>query len=1000
MRSSQRYINAVCVLVCMLLFVGTAAAQQQDIRGTVTDAADGSPLPGANVSVPGTTIGTATDVDGQYSIQVPSDADSLMFSFVGYQTQTVAIQGRSVIDVALVSSAQALSELVVVGYGQQQERDVTGVVQKVNASEFNTGNVVSPEQLISGKVAGVQISSTSGAPGASSFIRIRGATSVNADSEPLFVIDGVPIDNDGNQAARNPLNFLNPGDIANVTVLKDASATAIYGSRGANGVIIIETKDADEGISSISYTGSVSGFNVSDRVDVLDADQFRQIVQERAPSQMSLLGIADTDWQEAVERQAIAHEHNLSISRGYDDSNFRLSLGFLDQEGVLQTSETRRLSFSFKFNQDLLDDRLTIRSSLRGSKTDNRFEPGLVGSSASFAPTQPIRDVNSEFGGFFEWDQPGLGLAENNPVASYILTDNTGETNRALGNIEAEVDVPYVEGLTARLKAGFDIQEGEREFFAPTFLKGQAEAEDRAGQVDRANFTRVNELLDAFLTYDRTFESIESKFNATAGYSWQEFHAEFPEFTARGLNNNFLGPNSTDPVSDSENTNTFVTEIPNRLISGFGRFNYTFKDRYLFTFTVRRDGSSRFGPENQWGTFPSTALAWRVHQEPFFPESDLLSTLKLRGSWGVTGNQEIGDFLFSSLWTPGGPQAQVQFGDDFVSTIRPSAADETLKWEETTTWNVGVDYGLLDGRFSGSFEYYIKDTEDLLFSVPAPGGANLSDRVLTNIGEMRNEGFEFSINGLVLTTNDFSWNAQFNASTNSNELLSVTRAGEGIPTGGISGGVGNTIQIIREGEAINSFFVLRHKRDDNGDPLTDGVDHNGDGAANDLDMYVDQNGDGVINEADRVVGESPQPDWILGHTSRMTYQNVDFSFTMRAHLGNHAYNNVASNMGHFSRLTDFAPSNLQTSVLTTEFSNPQFFSDYYVEDASFLRLDNVTLGYTVKSLPSINQVRIYGTIQNAFVLTGYSGPDPEVIGIDNNLYPRSRTFTAGLSVRL
>ena len=999
MRSSQRYSTILLVLVCMVLTAGTAAAQQQ-ISGTVTDGEDGSPLPGANVSVPGTTVGTATNVDGQYRLQVPAGADSLQFSFVGYQTLAVAIQGRTTIDVALQPSAQALTELVVVGYGQQQERDVTGVVQKVDASEFNTGNVVSPEQLISGKVAGVQITSTSGAPGASSFIRIRGATSVNADSEPLFVIDGVPIDNDGNQASRNPLNFLNPSDIANITVLKDASATAIYGSRGANGVIIIETKNAEEGASSVTYNGSLSGFRVADRVDVLGGDQFRQVVQERAPSQMSLLGIADTDWQEAVEREAVAHEHNLSISRGYEDSDFRLSLGYLDQQGVLQTSETQRLSFAFKFNQRLFDDRLTVRSSLRGSKTDNRFEPGLVGASASFAPTQPIRDVNSEFGGFFEWDQPGLELAENNPVAAYIHTQNRGEANRALGNIEAEYDVPYVQGLTARLVAGFDVQQGEREFFAPTFLKGQSEAGDRAGQIDRANFSRTNELLDAYLTYDRTFASIESKVNATAGYSWQEFHAEFPEFTARGLNNNFLGPNSTDPVGTSENTNTFVTEIPNRLISGFGRFNYTFKDRYLFTFTVRRDGSSRFGPENQWGTFPSAALGWRAHQESFFEGIDVISNLKLRASWGVTGNQEIGDFLFSSLWTPGGPQAQIQFGDEFVSTIRPSAADETLKWEETTTWNIGLDYGLLDGRISGSLEYYLKDTNDLLFTVPVAGGANLSDRVLTNIGEMRNEGFEFSINGLVLTTNNFSWNAQFNASTNVNELLSVNRAGEGIPVGGISGGVGNTVQIIREGAAINSFLLFEHKRDNSGDPLTDNVDHNGDGAVSDLDMYVDQNGDGVINEADRVVSENPQPNWILGHTSRMTYSNFDLSFTLRAHLGNYAYNNVASNFGHFSRLTNFAPSNLQTSVLTTEFDDPQFFSDYYLEDASFLRLDNLTVGYTFDALPSVDRVRIYGAVQNAFVLTGYSGPDPEVVGIDNNLYPRSRTFTAGLNVRL
>lgn len=991
------------VLLGLALCVGTVAAQErQEISGTVTSADDNAPLPGANVAVPGRTIGTATNAQGQYTLRVPPDADSLRFSFVGFQPETVAIAGRTTIDVALAPSTQEIGELVVIGYGSQEERDVTGTVSRVSAGDLNQTANVSPDQALSGKIAGVQVSASSGAPGSQSYIRIRGATSVNADSQPLFVVDGIPLSNEPNTAGRNPLNFLDPGDIDNITVLKDASATAIYGARGANGVILIETKQAEGDGARISYSGSVSSSIVADNIDVLDRDEFVQVVQERAPSQVGRLGDADTDWQDAIQRDAFSQEHSLGVSRNYEDSDVRLSLSYLDQEGVLQTSSTERLSGSLRYNQILFDDQLTVRTNLRGAKTQDQFEPGMLGNAALFAPTQPIRDVNSEYNGFFEWDS---GNAESNPVAQYVMTSNIGENWRSLGNVEAEYEPNFVRGLSARLKLGYDVTTGEREFFAPSDLKSEALSAN-PGTVERASFTRTNTLLDAFLNYDRGLDPINSSVDVTAGYSYQEFHEEYPEFNAQGLGSDIFGPNSTEPASE---TNTSVTEIPNRLISGFLRANYTFLDRYLLTFTVRRDGSSRFGPENQWGTFPSGALAWRAHQEPFLEDVEVLSNLKFRVSWGKTGNQEIGDFLYEPLWVPGGPRAQIQFGDRFVSTVRPNAADETLKWEETTTTNVGVDYGFLDGRVTGSVEYYVKDTDDLLFTVPVAGGANLSDRVLTNIGSMRNEGVEVSLDGEVINTDDFSWNAQVNASTNSNELLQLNRSNaegfQGISTGFISGGVGNTIQILQEGEPINSFFTFRHKRDENGDPIYEDV--NGDGSINEQDLYRDLNGDDTINESDRTVTGSPQPDWVLGHTSQMTFRDFDFSFTLRAHVGQQVYNNVASNFGHFNNLRSFVPSNVHQSALENGFETPQYFSDVYVEDADFLRLDNVSLGYTVRSLPSINQLRIFARGSNLLVLTGYSGPDPEVggpgasnIGIDNQIYPRSRTFTAGVNIQM
>jgi len=989
------------VLLGLALCVGTVAAQErQEIAGTVTSADDNSPLPGANVSVPGTTIGTATNAQGQYSLRIPTEADSLRFSFVGFDAQTVAIGGRTTIDVALVPSARQIEELVVVGYGVQESGDVTGSVQGVSEESFNQGNVANAEELISGKVAGVNISQAGGAPGAGSQIRIRGASSVNADSSPLFVIDGVPISNEGNSAQRNPLNFLDPSDIEDVSVLKDASATAIYGSRGANGVIEITTKSGEGTEASLSYNGSVSSASVADRVDVLDADQFRRVVRQEEPSVLGLLGDANTDWQSAVERTAIAQEHSLGFSGGDESSNFRISLNYLDEQGVLYGENFERISGSFRYDRDFLDDDLTLRTNIRGAKQDRTFEPGVVGGSASMAPTQPVRDPDSPYGGFFEWSDEISGdqLATNNPVAAVVMTESTGQTYRSLGNVEAEYNLPFVEGLSTRLKLGYDVQEGENEFFQPSQLKGQADAGSEAGQVSRNNFSRLNTLLNAFLEYNREFEDISSEIDFMGVYEYQHFQSEFPSLSGRGLSFDFLRENSLDVVDDVENINGSVFETQHRLISGFGRLTYTFKNRYTAKVTLRRDGSSRFGPGNRWGTFPSASIGWRMHREPFLESADFLSNLKLRASWGVTGNQEFGNFAYLSTVTFGDAEALQQLGDEFVTTARPDAADPGLQWEETSTLNLAVDYGFFDGRLTGTVDYYQKNTDKLLFDVPIPGGSNLRDRLFTNVGSMENEGVEFTVDAQVLDRDDLSYNAQFTAATNDNEVTDVPRGGEaGIDVGGISGGVGNTIQKIREGAPINSFFVRRHKTNEDGEPVSDGP------GVSATDLYVDQNGDGEIGAADRVVGESPQPDWTFGHTSRATFQNFDLSVTLRAEVGNHVYNNVASNFGRLSRLTEFDPSNLHESVLTTRFNEGQFFSDYYVEDASFLRLDNISLGYNVptEAIPKVDGIRIYGAAQNVVTLTGYSGPDPEVPGgIDNQLFPRSRTVTAGVDVQL
>jgi iron complex outermembrane receptor protein len=518
--------------------------------------------------------------------------------------------------------------------------------------------------------------------------------------------------------------------------------------------------------------------------------------------------------------------------------------------------------------------------------------------------------------------------------------------------------------------------------------------------VSRSNPTEATGVLDAWLNYNGRINR-NGELDATAGYSYEKVTGEYPSFYARGLATDLLGLHGVPNASENVPT---VFDKENLLASFFARVNYTHLDRYILTLSMRRDGSSRFGPENQWGTFPAAALGWRVSEEPWFPTPNWMSELKLRASWGVNGNQAFSDYLWLPSYTYGGPFAQVQFGNSYVTTIRPSSVDRGIKWEETTSYNLGFDYGFLDNRINGSLEYYVKNTEDLIFNVTIPAGTNLSNNVTTNIGSLRNTGLELTVNGEVLRSQNrgLSWTASFNASTNKNRLLEINPFSAGTErflVGGISGGVGSTIQVLQPGAPVNSFYVLQHKRGANGMPLYEDADHNN--VINDLDLYVDVNGDGQITQDDRTIFHSSQPQWILAHTSNFGFRNFDLGFTMRAQLGNYVYNNVSSGQGFYNGLNNAGGLvNLHHSVLETNFAEPQFFSDYYVEDASFLRMDNITLGYTLPKIHAVQNARIYGTVQNVFLVTGYSGVDPEagLNGIDNNIYPRSRTFTAGVSI--
>jgi len=991
--------RVLCV-VALLIMSRPVAAQSGSIVGAVTAAETGQPVADVQIRVLGTSLGARTRDDGSYTIVVPAGTYTLRAMRIGYVPDSLAgvvvsAGAPTTADFQLTSSATLLRAVVSVGYGEQRARDLTGVVDQVTTEEFNTGRVVSPEELIQAKVAGVQVVDNA-EPGGGVSIRIRGGTSVGSSNEPLFVIDGIPIAVGGGlSAGRNPLSFINPNDIESMTVLKDASATAIYGSRGANGVVMVTTKTGKGG-PQLSYTGTVSGSQVTGQPNLLNADQLRAAVAAEAPNRVSLLGNANTDWRDAVQRDAGGREHAFALAGSADDMRYRLSMGLLDQDGVVLGTALKRISASLNFSDGLFENRLTMRALLTGARTDDWFTPGgVLGSATAFAPTQPIVTDS----GYYEFPTTLSRFFPNNPLAELAQVSDRGTTFRSIGKLEGEYRLPFLERVSVTSRLGYDVAKSERTYFAPSTLRGEVES-SQLGTISRNNPTQVNTLLDLFGTYRQDLSRLSSDFDMTAGYSFEESRGDYPSFYAQGLSSDLLGPFGV-PTATLREPSLFVDE--SRLIGFFGRVNYTLKDRYLATLSVRRDGSSKFGLSEQWGTFPSAAFAWRLSEEAWVKSVPRLSELKLRYSWGVNGNQSFGNYQQYSSYTIGGGQAQAQFGNEFVSTIRPSGADQGIKWEETRSTNVGLDYGFFQQRLSGSIDTYTKTTTDLLFYVPVAAGTNLSNFVTTNIGSVRNKGLELSLRALMLTgvKSGFTWDASFNASTNRNELLQINAGSGGseqILVGGIAGGVGSNIQVLTPGQPVNTFFVYQHKRDAQGRPIY--ADSNGDSVITDIDLYQDLNGDTVITQADRRAYKSPAPKWIFGHTSAMGYRNFDMGFTIRAYRGNYVYNNVASNMGHYGALRDVALTNLHSSVLQNRFQSPQFFSDVYIEDASFIRMDNISFGYTFQRLRAGSRVRLFGVVQNVFTITDYTGVDPMsgINGIDNNIYPRSRTMTAGLNV--
>ena len=976
----------------LLLFTFVCAAflgmaQDRVVTGKVTAADDGQPVPGANILVKGTTSGTTSNTEGEFSISVGNNA-VLVVSYIGYATQEITVGDQTVINISMQTDITSLAEIVVIGYGEVQKKDATGAVVAMANKDFNKGVLMSPQDLLVGKMAGVSIITNNGAPGSGSQIRIRGGASLSASNDPLIVIDGFPIDGTDPGGIANPLSALNPNDIETFTVLKDASATAIYGSRASNGVIIITTKKGRAGKVQLSYNGNVSAASPIKYVDVMNATEYKALVNQLETegtygidaNAKALLGTADTDWQKEIFRTAISHDHNVSAAGTVKNLPYRVSYGYTDQQGILKTTSMNRHSLNINLTPTLLNGDLKLSLSAKGSYAVSNFgDAGAVGNAVSFDPTQPVRDGNSTYGGYFSWlskGTPQIVNGNSNPVAMLEQTDNQGTNQRFIGNALIEYRLPFLKDLKAVLNLGLDASSTEGYNRAPLNAGFVHSTGTLTGRDNTYTGNNQSELLDFYFNYVK--ELGDHKVDATLGYGWQHFYR----------------------TRDSKDVNAIQTNDPpptpseNYLVSFFGRLNYTFQGKYLLTATLRNDGTSRVAPENRWGLFPAVALAWRVKDEGFLSGVGLISDLKIRGGYGVTGQQDTDGKYYQYLATyrASNALAQYQLGNTFYITQRPEAYDKNLKWEETTTYNVGIDFGLVNDKITGSVELFQKNTVDLISTIGIPNGVNFSNFLTTNVGSMENQGIEVTINAMPVSKPDFTWNVGVNFTSISSNITKLNLTDDptypGIFLGNV--GVGANVQNHHVGQPAYSFFVYQQVYDENGKPVEG--------------LYVDRSGQGAPvegNNDNKYHFHRPVNDFLVGLNSRGTYKQFDFSFSSRLSIGNYVYNNVESSRAFYNAAyTQQHFRNILNSVTETDFVSQQTFSDFYVQDASFFKMDNISLGYNFNQLPVEKlKARLSLTAQNAFIITNYKGLDPELVsGIDNNIYPRPRTFLLGLNL--
>lgn len=950
------------------------------ITGTVIDEAK-EPMIGVVVKVVGTTLGTVTDIDGKYSITLPEGKTELEFTFLSYDAQTVVTNGKNVINIQLQPKSQQIAEFVVVGYGTQLKKDLTGTVTSVGTKDFNPGLINSPEQLINGKVAGVQIMSNSGSPSAGSTIRVRGGASLNASNDPLIVLDGVPLESGGISGnSSNFLSLINPNDIESMSVLKDASSTAIYGSRASNGVIIITTKKGSSNKLNVSFSSTLSLQNKTRVAETLSSQQFRDLITERGNTQQkSLLGDYSTNWNDEIYKTAFGTDNNLSVAGGFSKTvPFRFSVGFYDQDGILRTDNTKRYTGSAVVSPSFFEDHLKFNFNVKGSINKNSFaNTTAIWNAAAFNPTQPVYSGNDAFGGFYEsLDNTGVPAtgALLNPVGLLFQEEHFSTVKRTIGNMDVDYKLHFLPELKAHLTLGYDYAKGE----GTNYIPAEAAFAYKVGGTDNEySQEKINKLFTGYLNYNKNLKSIKSTLDVTAGYDYQYWRAKSPQFFDTNVAGEVV---STSAAQDQTHV----------LISFYGRVNYSYDSKYLFTGTIRRDGSSRFNPDNRWGVFPSAAVAWRASQEPFLVDNPVVSDLKVRLSYGVTGQQDgIGNYSYLPIYTLSNDYAQYQFGNNFYHLFRPTTYISDLKWETTSSYNAGFDFGFLNNRINGTFDYYNRKTKDLLATVAVPAGTNFSETATTNVGNVESNGLEFALNFIPVDNKDMTWSFGFNATYQKVKITNLTLVKDANSPGSYTGPTvgGQGLQILTEGYAPNMFYVYKQIYDESGKPLEG--------------MFADLNGDGVINEKDLYRYHSPMPDYLLGFNSQFRYQKWSLGFVLRASIGNYVYNNMAASLGAWETMqyVTSAINNLSTDFLNTGFQTRQYRSDYYVQNASFLKMDNISLGYNVGKVFRGPNMRVGALIQNVFTITKYKGVDPEILnGFDSQFYPRPRIFS--LSVNL
>lgn len=958
-------------------------AQTRTIKGEVTDAQNGEALIGATVIVEGEKGGTVTDFDGNFSLQVSSSAKKIKVSYIGYIDKVLSISDN--MKVKLESDSKALADVVVIGYGTARKSDLTGSVATVKSKDFNKGLVSSPEQLINGKVSGVQIMSNSGSASAGSTIRVRGGASLNASNDPLIVLDGVPLEQGGISGnSSNFLSMINPSDIESMTVLKDASSTAIYGSRASNGVIIITTKKGQQGAVKVNFNTTNSLQTRAQMVDMLSRDEFVNVInQYGTDNQKSLLGTANTDWNDEVYRTAFGTDNNLSVSGSIDKwLPFRVSVGYYNQSGLVRKDNVERWTGNVVLTPSFFQDHLKLTINAKGTLNNNSFNNGgAVWAAATFNPTIPVYSGNDKYGGYNEaLDADGypVNAGVRNPRGLVDLYDSKSKVSRFIGSMDVDYKVHFLPDLKLHATVGADYAKGDGTVYVPAYAAQSYNKDESLGGSDYKYGPQKNEnrLLTLYANYAKYFEDIKSNVDLTAGYDYQYWKSTTPLYYTKSAAGTNL---STVKASDYRHV----------MLSYYGRINYSFDGKYLLTATVRRDASSRFSKDTRWGTFPSVALGWTLTEEPWLKNQKVLSNLKLRASYGVTGQQEgIGNYNYLPVYTYSVAGTEAFINGQYINTYRPEAYVSDLKWETTTSWNFGLDFGFLDGRIGGAIDFYTRKTKDLLASVPTAAGTNFSKTILTNVGNVDSKGIEVSLNATPIQTKDWEWNLSYNFTWQNMKVknLSLTKGGSQTNVK-----VGPSIdayqfQVLSEGYEPYMFYVYHQLYDSKtGKPI--------EGA------YADLNNDGEINESDLYRYHSPAPKYIMGLSTSLRYKQLTLGMSFRANIDNYVYNGMGMSTGAFETVSynNSQLNNLNTSFLKTGFKTRQYLSDYYVENASFLKLDNLSLSYNVGKINKWASLTVSAMVQNVFTITGYSGTDPEVPnGMDNSFYPRPRTYSVSL----